>query len=419
MNGTDRLERELIAWFGDAAAPRVPDYTPDIVRATATMRQRPRWSFATRWLPAALVPRLPRLAVRPVPLRMIALLALLGLLLAATLTLYLGSRPRLPDPFGLAENGLVTYAEDGDIWTVDPPTGERLAIVSGPTADLAPRWSRDGTRVAFLRQEIPRNHWLVVANADGSDVVTSETSFFDADLDSIAWSPNGRWVAVAAGPRGGRTMSLVDTSSGEVRELDTPGIDVEMYWRPPDGRQLMYVRAIGDERQLVLVDVLDGAVGSVDIGEPELHLRPGGWAPDGRRFVVHHLGDEGAYTSLLDPETGQHERVEIAFGRMSNDGTRMVGYRDFSLTRDPFLCVMTLPDGDCDPIAEGDLLPDWEHTAGLHWSPDDRWIVVYPQDDRGWVLLDPETGTPIEPAWSDRGVESWQRVAPPPWWEWW
>jgi dipeptidyl aminopeptidase/acylaminoacyl peptidase len=379
------------------------------------MRQRPRWSFPTRWLPASLVPRLPRIGMRPVPWRTIALLALLGLLLAAAMTLYVGSRPRLPDPFGPAENGLVTYAEDGDIWTVDPVTGERLAIVTGPATDLAPRWSRDGTRVAFLREVIPREHLLVVANGNGSDVVESGASFVDADIDSIVWSPNGRWVAVAAGPATGRTMSLIETSTGEVRELDTPDIDVEMYWRPPDGRQLMYVRAIGDDRQLVLVDVLDAEVKTAPLGKPELGLRPGGWTPDGERFVVHHWPGEVPYTSLLDPETGQEERLEIAFGRMSNDGTRMVGYGDFF--RDPFLCVMSLPDGECVPIAERDLLPDWEHTAGLHWSPDDRWIVVYPQDDRGWVLLDPETGTPIEPAWSDRGVESWQRVAPPAWWE--
>jgi dipeptidyl aminopeptidase/acylaminoacyl peptidase len=410
MNGTDRLERELAAWFADAAAPRVPDYTDDIVRATATMRQRPRWSLPTRWLPAGLIPRLPRMTVRPLPWRTIALLAVLGLLLAATLTLYLGSRPRVPAPFGLAENGLVTYAEDGDIWTVDPLTGERHAIVTGVATDHAPRWSRDGMRVAFLRQELPRQHLLVVANADGSDVVESGTSFFDADIDSIAWSPNGRWVAVAEGLAAGRRMSLVDTSTGEVRDLATPDIDVEMYWRPPDGRQLMYVRAIGEDRQLVLVDVLDGAVESMGIGEPELGLRPGGWTPDGKRFVVHHLAADVPYTSLLDPETGQEERLEIAFGRLSNDGTRMVGHGD--PTGDPFLCVMDLPDGDCEPIAEGDLLPDWEHTGGLSWSPDDRWIVVYPQDDRGWVLLDPERGTPIEPAWSERGVESWQRVAP-------
>jgi hypothetical protein len=83
MNGTDRLERELTTWFADTAAPRVPDFTADILGATATMRQRPRWSFPTRWLPAALVPRMPRWTVRPLPWRTIALLALIGLLLAA------------------------------------------------------------------------------------------------------------------------------------------------------------------------------------------------------------------------------------------------------------------------------------------------------------------------------------------------
>ena len=58
-------------------------------------------------------------------------------------------------------------------------------------------------------------------------------------------------------------------------------------------------------------------------------------------------------------------------------------------------------------------MPDFEHNAGLQWSPDDRWIVVYPQDENiGWVLLDPEGGPPITPVWSERGVESWQRMAP-------
>ena len=41
-------------------------------------------------------------------------------------------------------NGLVAYAEDGDIWTVDPVTGERKAIVSLAGDDVAPRWSRTG-----------------------------------------------------------------------------------------------------------------------------------------------------------------------------------------------------------------------------------------------------------------------------------
>ena len=411
MNGNDRLERELTTWFADTAAPHVPDYTADILGATATTRQRPRWSFPTRWLPAALVPRLSRQTVRPLPWRTIALLALLSLLLAAALILYVGSRPRVPPPFGPAENGLVTYAEEGDIWTVDPVTGVRTVIISGVANDTAPRFSRDGTRVAFLRENIPRNHSLVVTNADGSDVLVSNAQFFDADTDSMAWSPDGRWVAVTAGLMTDRSMSLVDTSTGEVRDLETPGIDVEMYWRPPDGRQLLYVRQVGEGRQLVLVSGLDSDVRTAEIGEPEVELRPGGWTPDGQYFVVHRWLSQGPFTSLLDPETGQEQMLQVALGRVSNDGTRIVGYRYF--TEDAFLCVMPLPAGDCIKIAEGDdLLPDWEHTAGLNWSPDDRWIAVYPQDGSGWVLLDPEGGPPVRPGWSERGFDSWQRVAP-------
>ena len=112
MNGNDRLERELTTWFVDTATPRTPDWTADILTATATMRQRPRWSFPARWLPAAIVPRLPRLTLQPVPWRRSLSLALLGLLLAAAVTLYVGSRPRLPAPFGPAVNGLVAYAEN-------------------------------------------------------------------------------------------------------------------------------------------------------------------------------------------------------------------------------------------------------------------------------------------------------------------
>ena len=409
MNGTDRLERELTTWFSDTAAPRVPDYTADILGATATMRQRPRWSFPTRWLPGALIPRLPRQTVRPVPWRTIALLALLGLLLAAAVTLYVGSRPRLPDPFGPAENGLVTYAEDGDIWTVDPVTGDRHAIVTGPTLDLAPRWSRDGTRVAFLREEVSRIGRLVVADADGSNVVLSEVTFLDADTDSIAWSPDGRWVAVAAGSFADRTMSLIDTSTGAVRDLDAPDVDVEMYWRPPDGRQLMYSRAYGDDRQLVLVDVLDATVEAVPLGKPELGLRPGGWTPDGERFVVHHLAAEPAYTSLLDPETGQETTLPIAFGRVSNDGSQIVGFQ-MQAGRE-VLCVMAIPKGPCEPVADGLDLPDFERGAGTHWSPDDRWIAVYTRAER-WILVDPAGGPPMTPPWTENGVESWQRLAP-------
>jgi dipeptidyl aminopeptidase/acylaminoacyl peptidase len=412
MNGNDRLERELTTWFADTAAPQTPDWTAEVIAATATMRQRPRWSFPARWLPPAVAPRLPQLTRRPVPWRTIVVLALLVVLLAAAVTLYVGSRPRLPAPFGPAANGLVAYAELGEIWTVDPVTGDRNKIVSLAGGNQAPRFSRDGTRVAFFRR-IEGGELLAITRADGTGLLESKGApFVGADIDSIVWSPDGRFVAVAADSDLGRAIYLVETSTGEVRDLDTANVDVEPYWRPPDGRELVYLERRGDLKRLFLIDIEGADEDALPMSNPESNLRPGGWTPDGDRFVVHHWDDEhDPWTSLLDPETGEEEALDLAFGRVSNDGTRIVGYRNFR--EDPFLCVMTLPAGPCDAIAKGPVLPDWEHTAGLQWSPDDRWIVVYPQDnDMGWVLLNPEGGPPITPVWSERGVESWQRKAP-------
>ena len=416
MNGTDRLERELTTWFADTALPQTPDWTADILAATGTMRQRPRWSFPARWLPAAVVPRLPRLTLRrPVPWRTIALLAALVLLLAAAVALYVGSRPRLPAPFGPAANGLVAYAEDGDIWTVDPVTGDRKKIVSLSGGNDAPRFSRDGARLAFLRGATGVQS-LAITNADGSGLVESKGApFVKPDTDSIAWSPDGRFVAVVADASGLRTTYLVDTTSGEVQDLDTPGVDTEVYWRPPDGRQLMYNRDTLGRQRPFLVSVESGEETEMVVLNPEVSLRPGGWTPDGKYFVVHrhdHTNDR-AWTELLDPDTEATSRREVAFGRVSNDGKQLVGHRILSGDLRPSLCVMPLSEGRCDQIAEPRFTPDFEHNAGLQWSPDDRWIVVYPQDENiGWVLLDPEGGPPITPVWSERGVESWQRKAP-------
>ena len=55
MNGNDRLERRAHHVVRRPATPRTPDWTADILTATATMRQRPRSS--PRPLAAAAVVR--------------------------------------------------------------------------------------------------------------------------------------------------------------------------------------------------------------------------------------------------------------------------------------------------------------------------------------------------------------------------
>jgi hypothetical protein len=144
MMPTDRFERQLPVTLTELAEPRTPDYLDDLLWQTARTSQRPAWSFLERWLPMLDIARQP-VAAPPVPWRSIGLaFALMALLIAMVAALVVGGRSNPPAPFGPARNGLVAYASEGDIFTVDPVTGAATAIVAGPTTDLNPRWSLDG-----------------------------------------------------------------------------------------------------------------------------------------------------------------------------------------------------------------------------------------------------------------------------------
>jgi Tol biopolymer transport system component len=189
MNQTDRLERDLTALLAATAAPRAPDYTDDILRQTARVRQRPRWTLLERWLPMSEF-ALERVGPRPLPWRTIALLALLVLLVIGAVALYAGSRPRVPAPFGPANNGLVAYAAGGDIYTVDPRLGTHHAIVTGLDEDRSPRWSRDGTRLAFLRGRDTVTK-LGIVDADGGNPVISTQGFVTRTATRLPGRPTG------------------------------------------------------------------------------------------------------------------------------------------------------------------------------------------------------------------------------------
>jgi hypothetical protein len=173
MTAFDRIERRMPELMDELASAGIPDYFDDMLRQTTQARQRPAWGALERWLPMGVIAR--PLPLRPMPWRPIAILALIGLLAAATLFVYVGSRPRIPAPFGPAANGaLIIGNADGDIVSVDPATGKATALISGPTGDGGPYFSNDGRRFVFDRGEFrPATSAvsaLFIANADGSGV---------------------------------------------------------------------------------------------------------------------------------------------------------------------------------------------------------------------------------------------------------
>jgi Tol biopolymer transport system component len=404
MSQADRLDRELTAWFAETAAPSIPDYTDDLLRATAGTRQRPRWTFLSRWLPMSDT-TFERAGVPRVPWRAIGLVALLLLALAAAAVLIVGSRPRVPTPapFGLAANGLVAYSSAGDVWVVDPATGDRRTIITGSEYDADPRWSRDGTRIAFLRGAGVSQR-LVFANADGSGIVVAGMDpITGIDSEGITWSPASDAVAfVAEG-----VVYVVEAADGRVKRLAAPHMDGELFWKPPQGRQLMFVSGSLSAKELVLVDVPTDKVEALPVPDEVTDVqRAAGWTPDGRTFAF--LGgtadqDRGGLY-LVDLATGSSQIVDVGYAQLSNDGTRVVGLAgDDTQT---WLCVAPITGGACEPITEP-YLDSWG--TYYRWSPDDEWIITVRSDDRSFAF-DPDRILQTQPVWAAEGAESWQRT---------
>jgi Tol biopolymer transport system component len=417
LSRTDQLERDLTAWFSETAAPRVPDYTDDLVQLTAGFRQRPAWAFPERWIPMSVI-TLGRRTIRPVPWRTIGVLALIALLVAIGLVAYVGSRPRVPAPFGLAGNGLIAIGAANDIMTLDPVSGHSAVVVGGQTVDRYPVFSADGARIAFER-ETGANVQLFAAPITGGDPIalTGEV----AATYGVVWSPDGKELAYA----GDGLWIVAADGSGARRVPMAASMDGYPMWRPPTGDQLL------------IAGTFEGVSGSYVVNKDGTGLRlvaqtrpsEGGlamWTPDGSHVVtaihddvpggtVHHVhlvSVDPAGVVLQDRVIGPGFEREWNGYALSPDGTRVLGVVHPAGSDTGWrLGVMNISGP-----AEGSIVetgPTFsESDFGYGWAPDGKTITATsPRTGETW-LLDADGGPGTRATWSDAaGGASWQRTA--------
>src|SRR4029079_16776584 len=115
---------------------------------------------------------------------------------------------------------------DGDIFVVDPSSGQRRLLIGGPTFDFGAMFDRTGTHLAFLRGVTADcgkpdcGLILAVANANGSQVLelTPPTPL----LDAVDWSPDGTQLAYL-GPLAngnGHSLNVVNADGSGAHQID-------------------------------------------------------------------------------------------------------------------------------------------------------------------------------------------------------
>jgi WD40 repeat protein len=425
MTTFDRFERSIPDLMAELAPARVPDYVDDMLRTTATHRQRPAWSYPERWLPVEITAR--PLAMRSFPWRPLAILALIALVVAAGLMVYAGSQTRLPPPFGPAGNGLLIYrATDGSIVTIDPIAGSRTTLAAAGAGLGEPIPSRDGTHVAFVpRQALSAP--VRGAAIDGANPTSISGTY--ANIGGVDWSPDGTELAFISEVSGfgSITVTKTDGSGDTTLPIDR---DVWQIHYLPDGRlaiiaservgpcpadaqlsspcALFVVNHDGSGLDLLIPADQFSGINTIDASPDGTKLLWVEWKPgshgrlhafDLTTRVDRRLGDSGFPTPY-----------EMNHAWFSPDGTSIL----FDLYETDGDHWAVIPAAGGTPVRIGKNWPDRGSEA--EWAPDGRSVLArYATSDTTselW-LLDPTGGG------ADRRLDievptlpSWQRIAP-------
>lgn len=221
------------------------------------------------------------------------------------------------------------------LWLVDAATGAARPLVTGPTAEAAPAWSPDGTRIAFTanRRRNPdidsRSGVYVVDVATGA--VTTIAGGDDALFFEPAWLPDGSgivafgdrfpragyragiWRFAADGSDAGRHGGTDLLATSELKPDAAMNSDITVADGPhllvtANGEHVLFTAPVDGSYELWRVPVSGGEPERVT--EDRHYLS--GWdarTVDGREVVVAVRSAGAAFPEIVAYETGPEGRA--------------------------------------------------------------------------------------------------------------
>jgi hypothetical protein len=334
----------------------------------AQVRRQPRRRFA----PVGLLVRLreagERLAPTTAALRLAWIAVLLALLVLALLSGALVGRrqPALPG----AMNGLIAVAVGGDVWLLDPGSEATTLLATPDLEETALAWSPDGRwiAVALAERSSARSH-IDLVRVDGER--RSLTGPYDTITGGPVWSLDGELVLFTA-RSDNRDVVLSVTLDGSTRELASasgaagPSL-------APDGRMLAFtaVGTAGPELWIIPLEAGPAAPRSVslaDIGDAVAGAPT--WAPNGLELVLGVVRDEPGGWALVRVWVSDGT-VEIVDGPWSSDPGPP------ALAAGPGGIVLATSRGDY-VVEPGETLAQPTQSralAAMAVSPDGRWLA--------------------------------------------
>jgi TolB protein len=150
------------------------------------------------------------------------------------------------DPAPAPDGRTLAFAAQGWIWRMDLETGEARRLTSGPGVDGRPRWSPDGSRIAFVRDN-GKDTSIVLLEIDSARERIIDTSGIELDPE---FSADGLHLFYTSGESGSLELRRRHLDAGTDEALTELPQVVRNARRLAGGSGIIYLHGSGPHRVL-------------------------------------------------------------------------------------------------------------------------------------------------------------------------